>query len=382
MLATLNTRPSRTVHQRTLGELIKPDVFQPRTSLANYAPTTLYRIPEHQRFSSWSLTKQQRLVESILSNFPIHAIILSKHHDVQLGPNNRHIITEYFHVEDGQTRMSTLQLFFLDKFPTYDNRLYSQLTDVEKTYFLTYQVSIEVFETNGMSDDDARDFKANVFERLNGGKPLGDNNKYWARKETPVVSFVLGFVKSDAFRANFSKYIGDVGGGKNRKLLSDIVGAVLSIAGSNEATLNTSYERNYSYLTRALTPAEIDNVAAFFHAYFNMLEAVVGTINNRPNKIYGKLSGVFGLAICSWIHYNAAIVEAVSWFTVVKYYNNRYEPATFADLRIGDRRNCQGRAIHRRLEKIIEQWERADRDDELRNGGGWETASDDSDDEA
>ena len=379
MLANMNARHIRTVHQRTLGELIKPDVFQPRTSLANYAPTTLYRIPEHQRFSAWSLSKQQRLVESVLFNLPIHAIIVTKHHDVQLGPDNHHTITEYFNIEDGQTRMTTLQLFFLDKFPTHDNRLYSQLSNDEQTYFLTYQVTIEVFAINGNTAD-SRDLMANVFERLNAGKSLGDNNKYWARKETPVVSFVLTFVKSDDFRANFSKYIGDVGGGKSRKLLSDIVGAILSIAGSSEATLNTSYERNYAFLTRALTPAGVDNVGAFFHAYFNMLEGVVGTINNRPNKIYGKLSGIFGLAICSWIHYNA-IVDAVSWFTVAKYYNNRYEPATFAGLRIGDRRNCQGSAIHKRLEKIIEQWERADRDDEIRNGGGWETTSDDSDDE-
>ena len=169
MLLTMNARPSRTVYQRTLSELINPTAFEQRTSPEGYAPSTLYRIPEHQRFSVWKIKQMQRLVESVMNNLPIHAIIVTKNNDVLFEPvTNAPIITEYFNVEDGQNRMNALQSFYLDKFPTLDNRLYSQLSPAEQAEFLTYQVTVEVFAVNG-NVGYSRDLMAHVFERLNAG---------------------------------------------------------------------------------------------------------------------------------------------------------------------------------------------------------------------
>ena len=54
--------------------LISEEAFTPRQE--GDAPiTTEYRVPDHQRWPAWSLDKKQRLVDSVLKNFPIHAII-------------------------------------------------------------------------------------------------------------------------------------------------------------------------------------------------------------------------------------------------------------------------------------------------------------------
>ena len=124
-------RPRRTISQHALIDIIHPDVFQPRTELIQQdIQRKQYRIPEHQRFPAWSTKKKQSLVESVLNNWPIHAIILSKQIEQHLTDDHQEpTFNEYFNIEDGQTRLSALQDFFLDKFPTTDTNglLYSQL---------------------------------------------------------------------------------------------------------------------------------------------------------------------------------------------------------------------------------------------------------------
>lgn len=368
----------RTVSQHALFDLIDPRVFQPRTSLIQDAPaTTLYRIPEHQRFPSWPEKKKQRLVESVLNNWPIHALLLTKHIEVTTDPGtSEQIFADYYNIADGQTRLTALQEFYLDKFPTCDNLLYSQLTPEQRYNFTTYQVTAEVFIMDRISPAAARDIISDIFERVNSGKALGDNDKFYARRETPVVQFAVGLSKSDEMREHFRQYVGEVGGGKNRKLLGDMVGAVLSVAKHSELYLNTSYERNYSHLTTALTAQESSTVKSFFLAYFAMLQKTIGVLTDRPGKTYGKLSGILGLAICSWNN-TGHIHDAIAWYATIKYYNNRYVPPSFADLRDGDRRNCQGSAIRNRLEKIIQQHQLSGGD--VTVAGGDYNSADDAD---
>ena len=351
-------RPRRTISQHALIDIIHPDVFQPRTELNQQdILRKQYRIPEHQRFPAWSTKKKQSLVESVLHNWPIHAIILSKHVEQNFSYDDEEpTFIEYFNVEDGQTRLSALQDFFLDKFTTTDTNglLYSQLSAQEQTYFTSYQISTEVFTMTG-NRAAAIDCMANIFDRLNSGTPLGNNVKYYARKQTPIVHYSLSLSIHDTFRDWFNKYIGTVGGGKKRNLMADMVGANLSILKHSEASLNTSYQRNYYLLTDSLQDTDITTIQLFYTSYFTFLDNTVGDATTKPNKIYGKLSGILGLAICSWINYGN-IHESLSWYIMMKYYRPKYEPPLFAELTTGDRRNCQGSAIRNRLEKIIQQF--------------------------
>ena len=351
-------RPRRTISQHALIDIIHPDVFQPRTELIQQdIIRKQYRIPEHQRFPAWSTKKKQSLVESVLNNWPIHAIILSKHVEQHFSYDDQEpTFNEYFNIEDGQTRLSALQDFFLDKFPTTDTNglLYSQLSIQEQTYFTSYQISTEVFTMTG-NRAATIDCMANIFDRLNSGTPLGNNAKYYARKQTPIVDYSLRLSIDDTFRDWFNKYIGTVGGGKKRNLMADMVGANLSIVKRSEASLNTSYQRNYHLLTDSVQDTDIATIRLFYTSYFTFLDTTIGVANTKPNKIYGKLSGILGLAICSWINYGN-IHESLNWYIKKKYYTPKYEPPLFAELTTGERRICQGTAIRNRLDKIIQQF--------------------------
>jgi hypothetical protein len=375
-------RSKRTINQQSLVEIIHPDVFQPRTELNQpIVVPKQYRIPEHQRFPAWPIKKKQDLVDSVLHNWPIHAIILSKHveHNYSYDDEDPDF-NEYFNVEDGQTRLSALQDFFLDKFPTTDTNglLYSQLSPEVQTHFTSYQISTEVFTVRGNRAEDI-DCMANIFDRLNSGTPLGNNAKYYARKQTPIVKHSIYISTDDALRDWFNKYIGTVGGGKKRNLMADMVGANLSIYKRSEASLNTSYQRNYRLLTDIINDIDIDNIRQFYLSYFTFLDNTIGNVNTKPNKIYGKLSGIIGLAICSWINYGN-IHESLNWYVMMKYYRPNYEPPLFAELSSGDRRNCQGSAIRNRLDKIIQQFNTSG--NELINNGNHNNDADDSGDDS
>ena len=314
-----------------------------------------YRIPVHNRFPSWPLHKKQRLVESVLKDYPIHAIILTRHYDPESGD-------EYHDVEDGQTRMTSLQEFLTDGFAcepgTIGNGLkFSELSKKLQTDFTSYQVTVEIFKSTPGSDEEM----AIIFGLLNSGKPLGDNDKFYSRLTTSPVMMFIAEVKGHAdLREDFNKFVGPIGTGKTRKLLGDMVGAILAVATrgaleGGDACITTSYEMNHKYLRLVLTAEQKGDVIAFFCAYFARLHEAIDTTSTRPQKRYGKLSGALGLSISAWVN-NGSIPESVSWYVKKVFYDRDYEPNSFRQLTVGDRRNCQGAAVRRRMEKVELQW--------------------------
>jgi hypothetical protein len=270
---------------------------------------------------------------------------------------------EFCNIEDGQTRMTSLQEYLLDGYPSEagdgpnDGKLFSELDSASKERFKNYQVTIETFHGRGITDD----VIAEIFNRLNSGKPLGDNEKFHSRMNTPVLEFLTELKGHPELRDNIEKFIGSVGIGKTRKGLSDIVGVILAIATRGEesggqACINTSYEQNYKYLKRVLTADRRAGVIAFLKAYFAMLHRVNDAVNAKPKKhLYGKLSGVLGLSVYSWIQ-SGLIREEIAWYISKLIQDPKYEPSTFRELSKGDVRNCQGASVARRLDKIVAQY--------------------------
>ena len=349
----------RTVTQKPLFELINPENFTPRGNGDMPAEAnTLYRIPEHQRFPSWPIAKQQRLVDSVFKNYPIHAFIAIRHL-VADGDE----ITEFCNIEDGQTRMTALQEYMLDKYHSEagdgpnDGKLYSQLEPTMKERFKNYQVTLEVFSGRGINSD----VIADIFNRLNSGKPLGDNDKFHSRMNTPIMDFLNEIKGHMDLHDNIEKYIGAIGTGKSRKGLGDIVGVILAVATRDEdsggqACINTSYEQNFKYLKKVLTNPQRNDVIAFFKAYFAMLHRANSSTTARPKKhLYGKLSGVLGLSVFCWVS-DGQIRSEIEWYLTKLIQNPKYEPATFRELTKGDIRNCQGASVARRVDKIIMEY--------------------------
>jgi hypothetical protein len=161
-------------------------------------------------------------------------------------------------------------------------------------------------------------------------------------------------------RGDFARFVGPIGTGKSRKLLGDMVGAILSIATRDgdqggHACINTSYELNNKYLNTDLSPEQKDDVLNFFRSYFSTLRNAIDSTSFRPQKRYGKLSGALGLSACAWVT-SGTIPSAISWYVNKILYDRRYEPASFNALSQGDIRNCQGSAVKNRLEMIEKQW--------------------------
>jgi hypothetical protein len=226
-----------------------------------------------------------------------------------------------------------------------------------KERFKNYQVTIETFHGRGITDD----VIAEIFNRLNSGKPLGDNDKFHSRMTTPVLEFLTELKSHPELRDDIEKFIGAIGTGKSRKGLGDIVGLILAVATRGEeaggqACINTSYEQNYKYLKRVLTADQRTHVVAFFKAYFTMLHQANDAVNAKPKKhLYGKLSGVLGLSVCSWVQ-QGVIREEIAWYIGKLIQDPKYEPSTFRELSKGDVRNCQGPSVARRLDKIVAQY--------------------------
>ena len=354
--AILKMSLRRTVSQEPLYTIIAPEFFTARgTDDAPIVSDTMYRIPSHQRFPSWPLAKKQKLVDSVLRNYPIHAIIA-----IRQLQNSGLDVVEFCDIEDGQTRMTALQEYLMDEFAC-DNspdaigngRKFSELTVQMQQSFRNYQVTMEVFSGRQITHDEI----AEIFNRLNSGKPLGDNDKFHSRMTTPVLRRLNEIKTHPALRDDINKFIGTIGSGKTRKGLSDMVGLILAIATNQKSCITTSYEQNYRYLATAFSDEQTAEVVKFLQKYFEMLHYSIDNVTSKPRKIYGKLSGVLGLSACSWIMYGS-ISKAISWYVHNLTHDPKYEPATFTELNKGDIRNCQGDAVARRLVKIIEQLEK------------------------
>lgn len=350
----------RTVNQRPLSTIISPENFTPRgkCDLPEEA-TTEFRIPVHQRFPSWCLSKKQKLVDSVLRNYPIHSVIATR----RLSNHGIDVI-EFCDIEDGQTRMTALQEYYMDEFSCEsgegsigNGKKFSELPVAMKQDFMNYQVTLEIFSGRNITHDDI----AEIFNRLNSGKPLGDNDKFYSRMQTPVLKRFDETKNHPELRANFNQLIGQIGCGKTRKGLSDMVGAILAVATKNgehggKSCINTSYELNHRYLGTDFTAEQIADVVNFFKSYFDMIHGVIDSTTRKPRKIFGKLSGVLGLSVHSWIT-SGNIHPAIKWYTSMMIHDPKYEPASFRSLSKGDIRNCQGDSVYRRLCKVIEQWE-------------------------
>ncbi len=348
----------RTASQKPLSDLISPEYFTPRgNGDTPVEASTLYRIAEHQRFPSWPLSKKQKLVDSIFRNYPIHAIIAIRH----LIPDGIDVI-EFCNIEDGQTRMTALQEFLLNEYPCEEDpdspetsgKLFKELDTVYQQRFKNYQVTLEIFSGRGITDDVISD----IFNRLNSGKPLGDNDKYHSRMNTPIMQLLSWIKMHPDLRTDIEKYIGQIGTGKTRKGLGDIVGVILAIATRHDvkggqACINTSYEQNYKYLSMVVNAEQKADIVNFFKTYLEMLKKANDSATSKPKKnLYSKLSGVLGLSVCSWVLNNGVIADEIVWYVKQLIKNPKYEPETFRDLTKGDIRNCQGASVARRLIKI------------------------------
>lgn len=350
------SRTHRDQTNRRLISIIGQDVFDPTADRS--MGTKRYRVPEHQRFPGWPLHYKVALVDTIFKDYPIGAIILSTHQDV--GDHHQ----TYYDVEDGQTRMTVLQEYILDKYK-WCGRLYSELTPDERAEFNSYTVRVDVISAGvGMSDVEYKAHIADMYERLNSSKPLTDNDKFHNRQSTSTIQFLNRLKLSTEFGDQIRKYCwATIGEGKTRGNLKEFVGLILSLATGEVQCLTTSYAQNGPVLNRTIIREQEErDVTTFLRWYFGILDQALRNVT-RPKRIYGRLTGICGMMACDWIQQrqhqnqgqNQGHIRDGMWRQYIKIQNSRehFERRIFADLTDGVVRNTTPSAINARISAVI-----------------------------
>jgi len=311
------------------------------------ASTSLYKIPKHQRFFVWEERKQEKLIQSVFKSYPIPPIMLIRH------ANNT------FSIQDGHQRTGTLKRYYTDKFACdIDNsgnkKKYSELLIDERIQFCTYLLGYEAYLESEITQDEI----VTIFMLLNQGKPLSENEKYYARMDSsPFLRDYKQIINMPEFRDDISLFMGKQGKTKTRSGLSDMIGSFIAIDRKDLSCLNTSYYKNGDKIDESINEQSTTNIIQFLRQYFIMLHQVIDPITNKPNKYYGKLSSHLGLATYTYIRYNRIEEECLSWYVQKMHMDKKYEPSTFSELTKGDRRNCQGDSIKKRFKAIKKQYE-------------------------
>jgi hypothetical protein len=242
-------------------------------------------IPDHQRFYVWAENRKEPLVKSIMENCPLPLMVFTQH--IVGGRVVRF-------VQDGQQRLITLQKYILGEFK-WNDKLYSELAEEEKIVFLSYRLNCEVIvePTPGQVAD--------IFERLNCGKPLTDNDKFYNRRDSPVISFIIGeLIEHPALSQYFRKYTCLNIASKTRSQLGDIVGAVVAIIRNSVACIRTSFDRIGEFLYEEMTEEKKKLVIDIFKFYFSLVrEGLSRKSETKPKKKYLKLSNMFGI----WLYW-------------------------------------------------------------------------------
>lgn len=240
-----------------------------------------YRIPIHQRFNKWTNSDKEDLIESIFMNYIIGAISLSRHVDDT---------SFYFDIEDGQSRLTVIQEFLEDKF-RFKGLLFSELDDIYKNRILGYN-----FRTEITSLPQTRSSTTNIdihyyenFDRINRGKKLSDNDKYWCYKDKPLVKFCINLMKTLKSDDNYnfmklSNFLKIKDGVENRNALESFVTMTSAII---NGIYKKSFSRHIDYLGNygeELTTEDKNKVIEFLQYYLSIKDKVFELKGYKPRE--------------------------------------------------------------------------------------------------
>jgi hypothetical protein len=184
-------------------------------------------LPPSQRQWSWigknRVKKQEKLIDSVLHNYPIPSIIL----------NFREGAADRWEIYDGRHRIETLWNFKNNRF-SICGKFYKDFDEHDKRYFDERLLPVIVTSQATPSQ------LADVFLRLNSGTPLKSHDYCWAAKDTPLVSKTCKILESE--RDRFFPLFGDLEI-TNRKSLPNWVSIMAGVSCNNAGFMTTAFER-------------------------------------------------------------------------------------------------------------------------------------------
>lgn len=244
-----------------------------------------YRIPRHQRFNRWSSDDKQSLIASIFLNYIIGGVSLSRHPDGHMD--------FYFNIEDGQSRLTVIQEFMEDKFK-FNDVLFSELSEYDRNRFMDYKFSTDITtssrnrcNSNMLLDDH---YFVN-FDRINKGKSLSDNDKYWCYKGKKLVEMAINLIDDSKKEYPFmraSKFgEKDKNGKEERKPLEEFVTFISALLNN---VYKKSYDRNSEYLDvkksngEPYSQIDVEYINRFMEFYKNIYDAMLEQMPPRKSE--------------------------------------------------------------------------------------------------
>lgn len=296
------------------------------------AKTVLYN---KQRFCKIKPEFQEKLIDSIMENVGLPMFYLAR-----VTTSTGKTILE---VIDGQHRLVAMQNYLLDKF-TWNGHKFSELDPEAQTNFLTYSITLDI------SENPTQEQKAEIFQRINSGKPLNDNDKFYNYADSTVIQYIFNIlVPHPLLKNSFKEFASITTLQKSRTKLSYIVGAVTSILCRSVNLCNTSYEYTKDYLNTPVTDEDSERIIRIFDTYFSIIRTELKTqCIKKVKKDYLKLSKSMGIFIF-WYLNRSTYLTTLSMEECVKrlsYYIGIMQHAKktkeiFASLSSGQQRNSK-----------------------------------------
>jgi hypothetical protein len=309
---SFRSRINRARNQIALYTIIQ--CFDP-TESRNLGTRWNYRIPLHQRFASWKLEIKQKLIDTILQDYPLGSIIVTSHAEISNGS-----IQSYYNIQDGQTRLTALHEFANNKFSTFDGRYFRDITDDERARFNNYQIHCDVISrADTTSEREFDEIIADMFERLNSGKPLSDNDKYHARLSTSVMQFIVSLNTSREFGPLLKKYCwAEIGGGKKFTGLKEAAAIVMSVICNDTHCITTSYIQNGKRMVQTdMTPQHVARVYSFLGWYFEIIQRAIQNVAKPKRNTFNKIPSLLGMMLFDWIQHAGSTHDAM-WVNFIK----------------------------------------------------------------
>jgi hypothetical protein len=296
------TKITRESFSKPLIDIINTDVFD-NDAARGVSSGKEYQVDINQRFPRWDKKSWDPLVDSIMHDFPMSTLLMTQSVVLFEGESNN-----VNWIEDGQTRLSILQDFIKGKF-TWRDKHYSDFTESERSRFNNYLVRVELIKKKpSVSTDEFNNIKRTIFGRINSGKPLTDSDKFHNCMNEPVLKLLMAIKFQPDLYSSMKKLFGDIGGGKSRSGLANMVGVVLSLVTGNNDCITPSYTNNSLYVISDngtavnITEPIKEKVKTFFRWYITLADEIKELVPLKKIKpgFFKKISGFLALTLSDY----------------------------------------------------------------------------------
>ncbi len=316
-----NTIPKTTIRRELLSPISLRELFEKDENdeyvyfdyIKRKSDTLQYSIPDHQRYPQWNKEKKEMLIDSIFCGYTITGVILSEH--IKNGK-------KMYDIEDGQTRLSILQMYHDNTFEFNGYKFYD-LSNADQNRFLNYKISREVLSPVSSNPNDFQQDIHHIFERLQMGKPLSNADLYWNRKDTHLVKCAISIIEK--YKDADNNYLGIKNfSSEKRSVLPEFCAMITSIINDDNFPdiYGPAFRFQNKYINHPITSEQFKKVINFMNYYTHIINEAESYPIETPNKqSYNKCTKFWGCILMDWKNTNEVNTfkkQKDKWIEIIK----------------------------------------------------------------